>query len=330
MQKIKNIISPLILISIFLSMVFTRSFVGLEILGFRLGEFVVLTGYLLLIFICLKFYQEDFNNNYLIFILIFTYFVLQLIFTKADLLNSYTFKAGSFIAMTSFYFLGLNFPQNNKYVIKIQKFLPILIPITYIFGSSRYPKFIGDFFLNYSDKYEFIKASDILMVVVVIVFYFNNFLNKKLNFIFIFIVIPLFLPQLLYLSRGSFIALALFFIMELFSNRKILIDNILKTIIYVIFGVFIFVLSTLNIYGNLNFEKTNPLMNAELEISQTQVLQNNLQDLIERRNYVGVLFSLYFDEGVLKSTDGTLNWRLDIWQDLLDDMSDENKNLFGY
>ena len=330
MQKIKNIISPLVLISIFLSMVFTRSFVGLEILGFRLGEFVVLTGYLLLIFICLKFYQEDFNNNYLIFILIFTYFVLQLIFTKADLLNSYTFKAGSFIAMTSFYFLGLNFPQNNKYVIKIQKFLPILIPITYIFGSSRYPKFIGDFFLNYSDKYEFIKASDILMVVVVIVFYFNNFLNKKLNFIFIFIVIPLFLPQLLYLSRGSFIALALFFIMELFSNRKILIDNILKTIIYVIFGVFIFVLSTLNIYGNLNFEKTNPLMNAELEISQTQVLQNNLQDLIERRNYVGVLFSLYFDEGVLKSTDGTLNWRLDIWQDLLDDMSDENKNLFGY
>jgi len=181
MQKIKNIISPLILISIFLSMVFTRSFVGLEILGFRLGEFVVLTGYLLLIFNCLKFYQEDFNNNYLIFILIFTYFVLQLIFTKADLLNSYTFKAGSFIAMTSFYFLGLNFPQNNKYVIKIQKFLPILIPITYIFGSSRYPKFIGDFFLNYSDKYEFIKASDILMVVVVIVFYFNNFLNKKLN-----------------------------------------------------------------------------------------------------------------------------------------------------
>jgi hypothetical protein len=118
--------------------------------------------------------------------------------------------------------------------------------------------------------------------------------------------------------------------MELFSNRKILIDNIFKTFMYAIFGVFIFVVSTLNIYGNLNFEKSNPLMNAELEISQTQVLQNNLQDLIERRNYVGVLFSLYFDEGVLKSTDGTLNWRLDIWQDLLDDMSDENKNLFGY
>ena len=121
MQKIKNIISPLILISIFLSMVFTRSFVGLEILGFRLGEFVVLTGYLLLIYICLKFYQEDFNNNYLIFILIL-YILFFNLFTKADLLNSYTFKAGSFIAMTSFYFLGLNFPQNNKYVIKFKNF----------------------------------------------------------------------------------------------------------------------------------------------------------------------------------------------------------------
>ena len=82
MQKIKNIISPLILISIFLSMVFTRSFVGLEILGFRLGEFVVLTGYLLLIYICLKFYQEDFNNNYLIFILF-----LHILFFNLSLLK---------------------------------------------------------------------------------------------------------------------------------------------------------------------------------------------------------------------------------------------------
>ena len=71
-------------------------------------------------------------------------------------------------------------------------------------------------------------------------------------------------------------------------------------------------------------------MNAELEKSQTEVLQENLQDLLERRNYVGVIFSLYIDNGTLKSTDGTLNWRLDIWQDLLADMSKNNKNIFGY
>ena len=32
----------------------------------------------------------------------------------------------------------------------------------------------------------------------------------------------------------------------------------------------------------------------------------------------------------MKSTDGTLNWRLDIWQDLLSEMNVSNKNLFGY
>ena len=41
-------------------------------------------------------------------------------------------------------------------------------------------------------------------------------------------------------------------------------------------------------------------------------------------------FSLYFDDGVLKSTDGTLNWRLDIWQDLLKDQNQKNKLIFGY
>ena len=45
---------------------------------------------------------------------------------------------------------------------------------------------------------------------------------------------------------------------------------------------------------------------------------------------MGVVFSLYFEDNVLKSTDGTLNWRLDIWQDLLSDMNISNKNLFGF
>ena len=109
--------------------------------------------------------------------------------------------------------------------------------------------------------------------------------------------------------------------MELFSIRKDLFSDIRKTFVYALIGFFIFIFSTLNIYGNLSFEKSNPLMNAELEKSQTEVLQENLQDLLERRNYVGVIFSLYIDNGTLKSTDGTLNWRLDIWQDLLADMS---------
>jgi hypothetical protein len=143
-------------------------------------------------------------------------------------------------------------------------------------------------------------------------------------------VIPIFLPILLYLSRGGFVALFLFLTMEIIYFRRDLTKYILKSSIYAVFGVVMFVVSTLNIYGNLTFEKSNPLINAELERTGAEVLQDNLEDLLDRRNYRGVIFSLYFDEGILKSTDGTLNWRLDIWQDLLIDMRNENKLIFGY
>ena len=232
--------------------------------------------------------------------------------------------------MVSFFYLGIIFPHDNIYVKKLRIFLPVLLPFVYVFASSIYPKFISSFFINYSDKFEFVKASDVLMVLIIVIFYYNNFQDKKWNYIFIFLIIPAFLPLLLYLSRGSFVALVVFLFMELFSFRKELIKNLLKTTLFMFLAILVFIISTFNIYGNLSFEKSNPLINAELERTQTEVLQDNLQDLLERRNYIGVIFSLYFDEGTLKSTDGTLNWRLDIWQDLLNDMNDENKQLFGY
>tara|TARA_A100001015_G_scaffold321177_1_gene450595 strand:+ start:610 stop:1914 length:1305 start_codon:yes stop_codon:yes gene_type:complete len=330
MKKILYNTSPLIFLLIIFNLIFTRSFVGLEVLSFRLGEYIVLFGFIALIFLTFFYLRFKPSNEVRVITLIFIYFIFQLIFTRANIANTYTFKAASFIGMVSFFYLGREFYHEQLYVRKMRQFLPLLFPIIYLFGSSIYPNFLSTFFIRFSDKFEFIKASDILMAVIVIVFYFNVFESKKWNHFFIFIIIPAFLPILLYLSRGSFVALTVFFFMELFSIRKDLFSDIRKTFVYALIGFFIFIFSTLNIYGNLSFEKSNPLMNAELEKSQTEVLQENLQDLLERRNYVGVIFSLYIDNGTLKSTDGTLNWRLDIWQDLLADMSKNNKNIFGY
>tara|TARA_B100001029_G_scaffold179449_1_gene188974 strand:- start:350 stop:1654 length:1305 start_codon:yes stop_codon:yes gene_type:complete len=330
MQKLKSKIPPIIFFLIFLNLIFTRSFVGIRILNYRLGEYIVLIGFLSLFLFTIYFIKYQPSKEIRLISIILFYFVLQLLMTQANILNTYTFKAASFIGMISFFYFGLNFQHNNKYVEKLRAFLPVLLPIIYFFGSSIYPKFIGSFFINYSDKFEYIKASDILMVLVVVIFYYNNFENKKWNNLFIFIVLPAFMPILLYLSRGSFLALVVFFLMEMFSLRKELISNLLRTSLFTLLAIIVFIVSTFNIYGNLSFEKSNPLINEELKKSQTAVLQDNIEDLLVRRNYIGVLFSLYVDEGTLKSTDGTLNWRLDIWQDLLNDMNDENKNLFGY
>ena len=65
-----------------------------------------------------------------------------------------------------------------------------------MFGSSKYPKFISDFFTQYSDKFEYIKASDVLMALVIVVFIYNNSGKDNLVYIATFVFIPLFLPIL--------------------------------------------------------------------------------------------------------------------------------------
>tara|TARA_B100000902_G_scaffold389137_1_gene435815 strand:+ start:843 stop:2144 length:1302 start_codon:yes stop_codon:yes gene_type:complete len=329
MQKLKtNIYLPIFLFLI-LNILFTRSFVGLGFFNHLLGEYIVLFGFIYLFFLVLYSSKTHRLFSLKIITAILIYYLLQLIFTQANITNTYTFKASSFIAMTSYFYLGLNLPSQNEYIQKIKKWLPLMLPIIYFLGSGLYPDFLTNFFIENSDKFQFIKASDVLMGVLIIVFYQTGF-NEKRNDLYLFLIIPAFIPLLLYLSRGSFVAIVLFFVMELFTHRKQFISNLPRTFVLALVSMFIFVFSTFNIYGNLNFEKSNPLINEELDKRQTEVIQENLLDLIERRNTVGVVFSLYFEDNVLKSTDGTLNWRLDIWQDLLSDMNISNKNLFGY
>ena len=40
--------------------------------------------------------------------------------------------------------------------------------------------------------------------------------------------------------------------------------------------------------------------------------------------------SFFIYEGRIYSRDGTTDWRLDIWQDVVEDLRDKNKLLFGY
>jgi hypothetical protein len=329
MQKLKKNIYLPIYLFIILNILFTRSFVGLSVFNHLLGEYIVFFGFVYLFF--LVFYSSNTHNLFSLKIItaILIYYLFQLLFTQASVTNTYTFKASSFIAMTSYFYLGLNLPHQNEFIQKIKHWIPLMLPIIYFLGSGLYPDFLTNFFTDNSDKFQFIKASDVLIGILIIVFIQTGF-NEKKNDLYLFLIVPAFIPLLLYLSRGSFVAIVLFFVMELFTHRKQFLSNLPRFFTLALLSIFIFVFSTFNIYGNLNFEKSNPLINEELDKRQTEVIQENLLNLIERRNTVGVVFSLYFEDNVLKSSDGTLNWRLDIWQDLLSDMNISNKNLFGY
>ena len=76
-------------------------------------------------------------------------------------------------------------------------------------------------------------------------------------------------------------------------------------------------------YGNLDFAKLP-------EFSNTEIIADTVNDLVERRETTEVFLSFYLQDGRLRSKDSTTEWRLDIWQDVLEDMTNKSILLKGY
>ena len=60
--------------------------------------------------------------------------------------------------------------------------------------------------------------------------------------------------------------------------------------------------------------------------ANTGIIDNILTEKEPRSGFL----TFYFDNGRVKSLDATTDWRLDIWQDLLDDLSYNNKLFTGF
>ena len=87
------------------------------------------------------------------------------------------------------------------------------------------------FFNNYSDKFQFLKGSDILIVFLVSIILSYQFLNNdKLKLSYLFITTAVMIPLLLFLSRGAFLPAFIFFIIELIYWRKVIHQNFVFTV----------------------------------------------------------------------------------------------------
>ena len=318
------------------SSVFDRSFVGLKIFGFRVGELIV--GVLLvqtLLLLLLKrnvitslnlsiFYK---NINFLRVIL--ACFLVSIFYFDTNFLSSYTFKTSSYIWMPSIsffaYYLFKNKFIENKFILKIL-YLYLLIPVVhYLFSSGYYPNFLMDFFIKYSDKFTFTKASDIMLVLVISnLLLLNIQKNKKIFFTYFGFTLPLLLPLLLEMSRGSFIGALLFFVLIVLFNLKYFLTNLKFLIFFTIFSVSIFVFSTFRISGvSFDFSQNDDvIIDRSISGSITKIAQKN-----ETRK---AFLSFYFEDGRIVSHDNTTNWRLDIWQDIVEDLNQKDSLILGY
>ena len=315
-------------------MLFNRSFVGFYIFGYRIGELLTLLGFVFSMIFLLspKKYLKDFyfnkNQFYSLKLIVLSFFLVGLV-TNANFLNTYTFKSSSYIWTTFFIFLGIIIKY--KGFIKLEYFFTFLLIVpffTYLFSSGNYPNVIIDFFKLNSDKFQFLKASDIFIGYASLNFLIKYVVkSQNRRFLYFMITSSLLLPLLLFSSRGSFLGVLIYMVFEIIYSRKYILNNKLRIFIYLLISSLFFVFSVLRID---RVELERPTVEEIIKVANPSTISNSITSLATEKETVTDVFSFYWHYGRLESTDPTANWRLDIWQDVFYDVVDEGKIFTGY
>ena len=300
---------------------FGRSFTGVYILNFRIGE--ILIGFALILGLFILIYPTSKQPSYFgiantyIHKLIVISFVLTYFLTNGDYMNSYTFQSSAYIWTLGFLTLGITILKDftlSKSSVYIFSLFP---PILYILSSIKFPQVLVDFFIGNSDKFDFVKASDLLVAYVATNFLLSLvFKYGKRDFVYFIFSSAAYLPYLLFKSKGAFFPAFLFIIFNLFYYSKFIKNNKTYSFFTVLVSIFIFLSSTFHIYGNFNFTKQGQENYEDISISSTQDVINNLSKLVDEKNTSQIFASFYIMDGRLYSQEQMADWRLQIWQDI--------------
>ena len=326
-SNVYSLFSLLLYIFFGFSILFARPFVGLYLFGSRLGELTI--GILVIIsffFLVLprKIFPNELKVPVNLFRLIILLFSLTAVLTGTSFISTYTFKTSSYIWTVSLIFIGYTLLADYDYSKKLKNFVPFVPIFTYLISTGNYPNAVIDFFNKYSDKFQFIKASDLAIGLFISLLIINkHFQNKLLATSYTLVMISIFLPVMLFNSRGSFIATTLFLGVFLLQNRKFILTKKLQFLIIILFSIAAFFLSTFRVYGNFDFYK-------DPESITTELVVESIKGISENKDPAKVFLSFYIQDGYLMSWDPTTDWRLDIWQDVIYDLIDKNQISFGY
>ena len=328
MKLFENKYLRLLLVTFFIFVfIFTRSFMGIYIMGFRLGELAILASMACLLLFSLFLRKSPSlallreSNINLIISLILISFVLIGYLSNSNFINPYTYKASSYIWTIGFFFLGYQVTKNWKLKKKYFNFSLLILLYIYFLAIYDLPIYVQDFILSISDKYEPHKGSDMLIMFITIIFIFIRLNDKRVGIEVLFIFSFLYFPLLLYKSRGAFIALLIYFILEVIRNTKTLVNaSFFRNLGLVIASVLIAAQSVFFVTqsGPLKITIANEKLN---EVTQYRAPELNPGEYV---NY------LYLKDGRFYSTDVNINWRIEIWQDVFADINNDNLYLIGH
>jgi hypothetical protein len=333
-ERIINFLKNLFIFNFVLIVLFGRSYTGLIFLDFRLGEIIVgtlifLSFLILVLFIYNQEIFESVNKLVILFFLILISFLISLFINNGNIFNLYSLKTSSYIWIISIYFV-VHLSKKYFYIdLKLEKLLPYLLFFVYILSTIYYPKFLINFFQNFSDKFEFSKASDLFLIYVFT--NISNFINFKSKFnalIYLFFSSAIFTPLFLFMSKGSFFPSILFFLLLIIVSFEIIKKYKLKTFFVLLLSICLFAVSTYEVFGSLTFEKSIASIEEE-DLLNLNTFTDKLSNIAKEKNTGFVFGSFYIRENRLYSEELMLNWRLQIWQDIIYDAEENNELLFG-
>ena len=326
-MKIKKTGINLYLIILFFYLIFGRTFSGIGFFGFKIGEILIAVS--LFFSVCffpigkLKVFEDYFIFDKKIFYaskLFLVSFLLTIFMTNGNLLDTYTYRSSSIIWSINFLFFGyfvFAVTTNNNSFYSLLTLVPVIL---YILSTVHFPPLLIEFFNNYSDKFDFVKGSDLLLAFVVVLLFLRNRYNKTFfSFTYFVFLSALYLPLFLYKSKGAFFPGIILVICNVFFYKTFIRNNILKSISILAVSTLIFFASAFNSYGNLTFKKLG--MDGVTQPENIVVaVPDALTSIVSEKNTNEIFASFFINNGRLYSQEQMANWRLQIWQDTVMDL----------
>ncbi len=308
---------------------------GLTFFGYRLGEYIIGGSLVLLLFFSIlvpifkkRYILESKSINFFVILLVIT-FIYSNFLNDVSLSNVFIYKTSSYIWSLGAILIGYYLLNEKVFMIyKEDIYLSFLgLIVIYIFSTRGISENLQNFFLNYTDKFEYPKGSDLLLA---FIFVFYIFLVRKQfsqnSLIIFFLVGALYAPLFLVKSRSAFLSLVIFSLLTLPKfkqnikklNKYFYMSAILSLIVFALSSSWVVsrdITVDEDITDDIKFAITSRYHTINDNVYEETVLNVSL---------------FYFRDGRIFSSDGNLNWRLQIWQDILIDMVKSNKLINGY
>ena len=180
-SKTASYLINLILAFLFIVLINGRPLLGLYLFGYRIGEYLTAFGMFFLFIVLVKnnFFTENISKMFLtIHLFLVLLFVAYNIFDNSSFTYTYIYRNSVYIWYITYFYIGFLIFRNITLDNFHYKVGYAGLFIVFIFNTVYFPDFLYEFFTKNSDKFQFLKGSEIILFFVVVVFFSNRF-NKQ-------------------------------------------------------------------------------------------------------------------------------------------------------